>query len=207
MERYMMILKSLKRMNPELEQALRDDVYPITVQKNEIFQIPFARKEHLYFIEKGLMRYYVKIKSKEYTMEFKQEDQFIIGLKNIDGAYQSEGLGIEALEESLLWCIPGDLVKELREKYPRFSSQCFLIFTRDHSEAAIAKHCTWPGGTMGNFDCLRKDFPDLIPRVPLHHLANFTQIPEWKLRHLLDSPIKLHGGATRRRRRRSKGAA
>jgi hypothetical protein len=206
MERYMLILKSIKRMNPELEQTLRKNVYPITVQKNEIFQVPFARLEHLYFIEKGLMRYYINIHGEETTVEFKQEDQFVIGLKNTD-AYQTEGLGIEALEESTLWCFPGNMVKELLEKQPRFHTQYYGILNREFSAWGQSVHCRHPGGGASNLDNIRHWFPNLLHRIPLHHLASYTQTPERTLRHLLASPLKLYGARTTRHRRKSRGAA
>ena len=199
MERYMMILKSIKRMNPELEQALRDSVYPIIIQKHELFQIPFARKEHLYFIEKGIFRYFFVLNRKEYTLEFKKEDQFIIGLREDDHVHQHVGLGIEALENAILWCIPGDLVKRLRENYPRFVFHYHGILSRDFVEWSRAKNCTHPWGYMGNFHGLRKEFPELIDRVPIRYLANFTQIQEKVLLHLLQSNIWLHNALTRHR--------
>lgn len=204
MERYMLILKSIRRMNPELEQTLRENVYPITVRKNEIFQIPYARLENLYFIEKGLMRYFVRIKGSECTTEFKKEDQFIIGLKDTD-AYQSEGLGIEALEDSTLWVFPQNLVKDLFEKHRRFQSHLFEIKNRDFSDWAKTEPCRRPGGGANNLLRIQNFFPNLLHRIPLHHLAEFTNTPEKRLRHLLASPIKLHGAGESRHRGKARG--
>ena len=200
----MLILKSIRRMNPELEQALRENVYPINVRKNEIFQIPYARLEHLYFIEKGLMRYFVRIDGSESTTEFKKEDQFIIGLKGTD-AYQSEGLGIEALEDSTLWVFPQNLVKDLFEKHRRFRSHIFEIKNRDFVDWDKSLPCRRSAGGTHNLLSIQKYFPNLLHRIPLPHLADFTNTPEKRLRHLLASPIKLHGAGEDRHRRKARG--
>jgi hypothetical protein len=56
MERYMMLLKSYKRMPLELEQTLRENVHPLTVCKHDIFQPIGTITDYLYFVEKGLFR-------------------------------------------------------------------------------------------------------------------------------------------------------
>ena len=48
----MILLKSFKRMNPELEQELRDNFYPITIEKGQVLQEPGTVNDILYFVEK-----------------------------------------------------------------------------------------------------------------------------------------------------------
>jgi hypothetical protein len=138
-------------------------------------------------------------KRKQYTLEFKKEDQFIIGLRDHKGAHRCEGTAIEALEDSILWCLPSDVVKSLREKYPRFFDHCSEILIREFVEGSIAQDCTAVAGTADSFKSLCTDYPDLIHRVPIPYLANFTRIPEKRLQHLLDNPIQLPSIGERRR--------
>jgi hypothetical protein len=200
MERYMMLLKSFKRMNPELEQALRDNVYRINLTKSEILQSPTALNNNIYFVEKGLLHIFGYKQEQKITMAFRWEDQFVLTLKSIFDTDQGPYDGIEALEDSTLWCIPGDLVKELLEKYIRFSIQYQQIVIRDTIAIRDTYRCSRPKGGLANLNNLRSRFPKLIQRVPIQYLASLTMIPEKKLKHLLESPIELHTNLKRRRR-------
>ena len=59
MERYMVLLKSFKRMPIELEQTLRSNFQPMEVRKGEIIQQEDTLTDKLYFVEKGLIRLFV----------------------------------------------------------------------------------------------------------------------------------------------------
>jgi CRP-like cAMP-binding protein len=200
MERYMMILKSIKRMNPELEQALRANVYPITIPKQVILRSKPEINDSLYFVEKGLLHYYYLLDNQEISLEFRWEDQFINIIESFNGIARDPDLEIETLENSILWCIPGQLVRELYAKYVRFSIQYLEISTRDYVAHINATRCSRPGAGLENFNQLCARFPQLLHRVPIHYLSNFTGIPEKELKHLLESQIRLHTDLTRRRR-------
>jgi hypothetical protein len=56
MERYMILLKSYKRMPLELEQTLRKNVRPLTVRKHDIIQPVGTISDHLCVVEKHLVK-------------------------------------------------------------------------------------------------------------------------------------------------------
>ena len=74
MERYMMLLKSYKRMPLELEQILRENVLPLPVRKHDIVQPAGTITDQLYFVEKGLFHLYVnRWDGNVLTLRFKTE--------------------------------------------------------------------------------------------------------------------------------------
>lgn len=198
MERYMIVLKSLKRMAPELEEILRENFKPMTLEKGEILQQPATLNDKLYFIEKGLLHMYLPKGKRKITLEFRREDQFALTLDAIFG--QGKGDGIEALEDCLLWWLPGKLAHELADKYHHFSLQYHDILARHMIMAQAFLRCSNPAAGPENFDYFRSEFPELVHRVPNCYLASLTEIPEKKLKHLLESPIKLNVGYTRTHR-------
>jgi signal-transduction protein with cAMP-binding, CBS, and nucleotidyltransferase domain len=199
MERYMMLLKSFKRMHPELEQALRENFYCLPLGKGEILQSPGVLNNNLYFVEKGLLHIFGLKRRDKITMAFRWEDQFVITLKSVWGSKKRYD-GIEALEDSILWCIPGDVVDDLLEKHARFNLQFNHILIRETIAIQNVFDCSQPVGGLENLKNLCSRFPQLVHRVPLSYLANLTEIPEKKLKHLLESPIALHTDLKRRRR-------
>jgi hypothetical protein len=196
MERYLIVLKSYKRMPIELEQILRANIHPTTVRKHEMIQPVGTVSDHIYFIEKGLFRMFYPWDGKQNTFRFKKEDQFIISLKQ----RMPDVIGIEALEDSILWCFPGSLVHELRSKFHQFAFQYSVMLYKDRSYPEDA--VTRPDRGALNYYTLCKLFPDLLSRVPIPYLASYTKIPESVFRHLHSRKIRLNFLTTRRYRRR-----
>src|SRR5580658_5073614 len=102
MERYMMLLKSFKRMPFELEQILRENVHPLAVRKHDLIQPIGTVSDYLYFVEKGLFHIFLEKDKNKVSLRFKREDEFIISLKEIFTNAEEQGDGIEALEDGLL---------------------------------------------------------------------------------------------------------
>jgi CRP-like cAMP-binding protein len=201
MERYLMILKSYKRMPPALEEILRENIHPLPVRKHDIIQPYGTITDNLYFIEKGLFHLFIEKDGRQITLRFKTEDEFIVSLEELFHQAKVKGTGIEALEDGLLWRFPGSLVSELKEKYHQFGLQFSTILTKDLISMEQARDCSSEDGGSDNYDQLCASFPELLDRVPISYLAKFTEIPEHIFRHLHSNKIKLHVFTTRRRNR------
>ena len=200
MERYMMLLKSYKRMPLELEEILRENVQALTVRKHDIIQPTGTVTDCLYFVEKGLFHLYVKRwDGKQHTLRFKKEDEFIISLSELFPDGKIHATGIEALEDGILWTFPGPLVSSLKEKFPQFRFQFSIIITKDWIRIEEAGRCNHPMGGSDNYDRLCQYAPELLDRVPIPYLANYTNMPENIFRHLHSTKIKLNVSTTRRR--------
>ena len=97
----MILLKSFKRMVPELERTLRENVYALTLQKGQGLQEPATLNNNIYFIEKGLLYYFMLKGNRKETLRFGVEDQFVV---TTDTVYDpKEGDGIESLAECTFW--------------------------------------------------------------------------------------------------------
>jgi hypothetical protein len=201
MERYMMLLKSYKRMPLELEQILRENVKPLPVRKHDIIQPVETLSDYLYFVEKGLFHIFLEKDGKQVTLRFKREDEFIISLKEVFGNAKVHGDGIEALEDGLLWLFPGSLVSDLKVRYHEFILQYSAIITNDWISIEEAGQCSRQPGGSYNFDRLCKTSPELLDRVPIQYLANYTNLSERVFRHLHSTRLKLNVSTTRRRKR------
>jgi signal-transduction protein with cAMP-binding, CBS, and nucleotidyltransferase domain len=201
MERYMMLLKSFKRMPLELEQILRDNVQPLAVRKHDIIQPIGTLSDYLYFVEKGLFHLFLEKDGKQVTLRFKREDEFIICLKEVFSNAKVHGDGIEALEDGLLWLFPGSLVSDLQDKYHQFGIQYGTILAKDWISIEESGRCSRQTEGSNNYDLLCATSPELLDRVPIQYLANYTNIPEKVFRHLHSTKIKLNVLTTRRRRR------
>jgi hypothetical protein len=201
MERYMIVLKSYKRMPLELEQILRENVHSLPVRKHDIIQPVGTVTDNIYFVEKGLFRLFVDRQGTPATLRFKREDEFIISLKELSSKRKLPGSGIEALEDGFLWLIPGPLVSRLKFEYHQFTLQYTTIIMKGWISSEVGMKCSNQNGGSGNYDLLREYSPELLDRVPIQYLADYTNIPEKIFRHLHSSKMKLKVSTRRRRKR------
>jgi hypothetical protein len=200
MERYMMLLKSYKRMPLELEKILRENVQPLTVRKGDVIQPIGTITDNLYFVEKGLFHLFLEKNGEQVTLRFKMEDEFIVSLKEVFQDEKVHGDGIEALEDGLMWLFPGNLVSDLKFKYHEFGMQYNSILTKDWMSIARSGRYSRPTEGSDTYDHLCATSPELLDRVPISYLANYTNTPEHIFRHLHSTKIKLNVLTTRRRR-------
>lgn len=200
MERYLVVLKSFKRMPAGLEQAYRDNVERMTVCKNQIIQHPGAVTDAIYFIEKGAYRLYEDREGNNFTYGFRIEDDFILALKelNPDPRYVD---GIQSLEDGVLWRIPGSLIADLQNESMHFQFHYRIIMSRDAVHSRQSMRCSVRDGGSDNYRSLSKYSPRLLQRIPIPYLAEFTGIPENLFRHLHSSSINLNLSTKRRRKR------
>jgi CRP-like cAMP-binding protein len=184
MERYMILLKSFKRMPIELEQTLRENVRPMEVRKGEIIQLEETLTDNLYFIEKGLIRFFItRWDGQQVSMRFKREDEFIVALKAIFKDEQ-RGDGLEALEDGLLWVFPGPLIQVLKLQYHQFVEQYSAIIMKDWVHLEEAGRCRDHIGGESNYHQIQEYFPELLNRVPIQYLASFAHTSEHVFREL-----------------------
>jgi len=200
MERYMTILNDLYELTPELEQDFRKNVYPMTLVKSQILQ-PFDKTNNiLYFIEKGLVEYSKRDGSEIFSVGFRCEDEFVNTVLSDSGVDENQEMQIEALEDCILWCFPGDFVEKLYSQMGPFTYHYTRLLEREAVALFGALRCTTPGAGLENYQRLSAKFPYWLKRVPLPYLAAFAQIPQKQLKHLIESPIKLTAETIRRRR-------
>jgi CRP-like cAMP-binding protein len=186
-------------MNPELEQALKEHFQPLEIEKGHIFQAYGALNDNLYFLERGMLRRYIDEPNRRITLQFHLDDEFVITFKHMGGKIMGTGSGLEVLEDSLLWCIPGKIVDELKLQHLRFVTQLTEILVRGIIGMQNANICSHADGSSANYKNLCERFPRWLSRVPIEYLADFTNIPEKIFRHLHESSIKLYVSGERRR--------
>jgi hypothetical protein len=110
------------------------------------------------------------------------------------------------LEDGLLWLFPGSLVSDLKFKYREFGTQFDAILMKDCISIQEAGRCSRESEGSENYDRLCATAPELLDRVPIPYLADYTNIPEKVFRHLHSTKFKLNVSTTRRRRRQSEMA-
>jgi CRP-like cAMP-binding protein len=185
MERFMVVLSSIKRMPAALKEDLQKGVYPVRLKKGEIIQTATDHVDGIYFVEKGLVQLFKIKDAQKYIHRFTIEDQFIIAVKAVLSLKtRSEGFSIEALEDCILWHFSSTLLQEIFEKHSLFRLHYTQILGVDLGLMELAGMCGRFENDNGNYYLLRENFPYLLDRVPTPNLANFISLKESVFRHL-----------------------
>lgn len=200
MERLIAILNSISELPQPLEQLLREIFTRTTVAQGEMLLRPGEVNNNLYFIERGLFHIFEPDGDFSITMQFNWEDQFLFA--SLATEFKE---GIEALEDSVLWCLPREAWENLRRTQMDFLRHDYMILEREFALKRKSLGCVEQETDQERVRFLRDNFPTLVERLPLKYLTGLTQIPEPRLKNLLDSENAIRDTLRRRRRRPSGG--
>jgi len=203
MEQYMKVLKSYKRMALELELYLRENVKPVIFRKNDIIQKEGILCDHIYFIERGIVREFFYEGRNQRTVWFKKENEFIISLQNAFNKSAEYAMFIEALEDCVLWAFPADLINHLTKHFVEFNNHLIIMMTKDMIKMEKNYKLNRKKElTSLRYDYLRQESPDFFTRVPVKHLASFVGISVKAFEHFGQNNIHLKMSSRRRVRRK-----
>lgn len=167
------LFKLLADLPGEIQQELNRFIDRKEFEKGEhLVKIGFPCR-YLYFIESGLVRTYcINDEGKEINIEFSIEGQFIT---SIDAFYNQSAsqVGIQSLEDTTSLCIGHDALNTMFDRYPELNKIGRIL-----TEQNFVRREKWHAHKFlmdaGNrYNNLLKNFPELIQRVPLQHLASY----------------------------------
>ncbi|MES0882399.1 Crp/Fnr family transcriptional regulator [Roseibium sp. SCP14] len=146
------------------------------VEPGEILFAAGDRLEDLYFIISGLVRYfYVTPDGREFNKNFVTKGSVVTCLSSF---LQSEPSPFftESLEETLLVCLPMDLVRSLRAddfRWERIINGFIvrLALQKEQREASFLLD-----DATKRYEAFLKDFASVSPRLPQYHIASYLGI-------------------------------
>src|SRR6186713_1954818 len=198
MEQYMKILKSYKRMPIELERKYRENVKLLEVRKSDILQKIGTISDHIYFIEKGVIRGFGYKERKQQTYWLRKENDFILSLKKLFPEPLEIPICIEALEDSILWDFPASLVNELENEFAAFNTQFMTMMLKDMEKRKSEFRALQKNSPAEMYNYVRQHAPGLIGRVPAKYLASYMNTTVSVFNHLHKSHISLNLSSKRR---------
>jgi len=185
MEQYMKVLKSYKRMPREMEDRIRENVKPIRFPDATFIQKEGTFCNHIYFIEKGVVRIY----HGERTTQFKKENEFIIS--NLEDVYGYKAPGIEALEDITAWDFSPQMLEDTAEQFDLFHQHLNIMMMKDMKMITeINSLVSSADAASLLYDYLRRQSPDLLDRVAPAHIASFLGVSEKVFLHMKSSNIR-----------------
>ena len=136
--------------------------------------------QEVFFIERGIVRQFYTKEGKDITHAFYAENSFYTSLDNIY-FQQPNQFGLEVLEPSKVRVAEFAQVEAVINNYPkleRFMRMLLISFLKNLSDTLYAiKFQT----AQERYELLLKNYPQILLRVPLGHVASFLGITQQTL--------------------------
>jgi len=133
---------------------------------------PGSVADHLYFIEKGVIRSYVKEEERQITTWITEENEIIgptrtIGTNNLCQEY------LQALEDTDLVALPVDFTEFIFNTYPETNVVGRRIWEYYYRKAEERAHICRITSAEKKYKHLMETRPELINRISLKYIASY----------------------------------
>jgi len=171
MEEIIQKIKDITELSDELELLLRRILRPDVLKKKQKLLKKGQICTRLYFIEKGLLRLYVKHGDRERTSWFMLDGDLATSVTSFFERVPSLET-IEALEDCVLWSISWRELQDLYEADPRFRKVGQYFTEKYYCQDDRLKIMLLTKSPAAFFDYLKEKFPKVVDRVPKKYLAS-----------------------------------
>lgn len=158
----------------------------MTLDRHEVIIDPEKTDNHLYFIREGLVRAYVTADGREITFWIGAEGAAVMSMESYVNNRQGYET-IETIEPTSLFRIRLSILQELYQTDIHLAN-----WGRKLAEKEIirAERCLIPQlytTATSRYMAFMRDYPDLLNRVPLEHLASYLGITPVSLSRIRSS--------------------
>ncbi len=180
MEELIQKINAIYPLPEELELLLRKTIRRDEISKKQKLLRTGQICTRLYFIEKGLLRLYVKHGNKERHSWFMLEGDLVTSVTSFFERSPSLET-IEALDNCVLWSVSWQELQDFYEKFPGFRKVGQYFTEKYYCQDDRLKIMLLTKSPAVFFDYLQKNFPKVVKHVPKKYLASSMGITEQTL--------------------------
>ena len=195
MKQYSKVFKSIRNLPPGFYSQLDQNAQCLFLKKGDLIKTVGQDSHRLLFIEKGIVRGYLR----EYheTYWFKKENNFIFLIQEND-----KQLGLEILEDGILWEFTGSSVTRIEREFPSFTFHLMYLLAEETTGIQQMTPLERRKDPVLFYDYLRQESQDLCTGVSPAHLASLIGVSEKEFAHLNKSDLHIPMTFARRRPRK-----
>jgi CRP-like cAMP-binding protein len=200
MRQYSKVFKSIGRLPSDFYSELDQNAQCLSLKKGELIKTVGQHSDRLLFIEKGVVRGYLV----EYqdTYWFKKENHFIFLLQQFGSHEIDKQVGIEMVEDGVLWDFTGSFVTQIQQKFPSVNFHLMNLLMDEINRIERMTSLERQRDPAMFYDYLRQESPDLFTSVSHAQLASFIGVSEKEFTHLHKSDLHIPMSSTRHRLRK-----
>ena len=175
MDAFLAICHAIQPLSEPLRQALRELVQREELPKRHQLLRSGQVAQRLYFLETGVVRGFYLQDGKDMSSWFMKDGDFVISILSFFSQQPSREY-VELLSESVVWSLTYAQLQGLYHQFPEFNYVGRVLTEKYYvlSEQR-ALHLRLPSAAE-RYDQLLRDFPAMLQRVPLKHIASHLGI-------------------------------
>jgi CRP-like cAMP-binding protein len=175
MEKLLHFFDATLVLDPMEKESLTSLVQHRTYLRNEDIQSIGATCKTIYFMEKGMARIYYFKDETEITESFSFENQMIVRFESLYNGTPSRK-GIQALEDSEVWCIHAPSLFSLYDTHPKLERLFRMLFEQQHVQSILRLESLQFHSAEERYMQLIAEQKQIIQRIPLKYIASYLGI-------------------------------
>lgn len=177
MKEFFDILNSIHSLSPALQQYLSTVLKSVTIERKNFILKEGEICKSLFYIEKGLIRCFYNINSKEVSSWFMKEGDLITSVESFfrqKPSYES----IQVLEDCSLIGIQYDELQHMYHHFPEMNFIARVLTEKYYTLSEQRLYSIRMLRASERYKFLIDNFPELIQRVPSKYLSSYLSISE-----------------------------
>ncbi len=162
-------------LQPETKNFLRENTFPLSIPRGEYLLKAGQVCTHYYFIQKGILRSFLKYGNKEITIWINPENEVTTAIRSMAHSAPTDEY-IQAVEECDLVAMHYDAMHEMYDRFPEMNRVGRMLLEQYYSESEERVYiCRIPGAHL-RYQHFVESRPELANRVPLKYIASYLGI-------------------------------
>ncbi|TWI80565.1 CRP-like cAMP-binding protein [Lacibacter cauensis] len=147
----------------------------VTYTKGSLLLEAGSMNEFVYFIEKGIVRGFIRDAGKDITTWISCENEFVTSISGL--VYNAPALeSIETIEHCSLYRMPVAALDKLYSEYPEFNITARILYQRYYGDAERRAFIARLSAAEDRYRFFLDYYAHLANRVPLKFIASFLGI-------------------------------
>jgi len=169
------VFKTFHELNPEIEEIINEQTFPLTFAKNKHIASPFKKNRFIYLILQGAVHGYIKTEDGKATTWIAVKNELAGTIRNLWTEEASEEY-IESIEPVLAIAIPHAMSRHLYNEFPiaNFVGRKMTeIYFKSASERAFISRLPT---AKKRYERFLVTYNYLVDQVPLKYIASFLNM-------------------------------
>ena len=167
----------------EIAKYIHEHCFPKKLLRGKFLLKPGEQCEHYYFIDKGLLRAYMKYGGKEITTWINPENEITTSIRSMSNNEPSREY-IQALEDCDLIVIPFESLRYLYDHHPVMNQIGRIVLEQYYGDAEDRAFVSRIPNAEMRYNHFLQSRPELANRVPSKYIASYLGMTEETLSRL-----------------------
>ena len=165
-------LNMVSSLSKEIIRQIDDNTFPLFIEKGKLFLKPGSPTDHFYFIEKGVIRGFIKEEGKQITTWINAENEIVGSIRTL-GTNDLCREYLQALEDTNLVALPVALTEFIFNTYPETNFIGRRLWENNYKKAEERAYiCRIPSAER-RYKHFLETSPHLLNRISLKYIASY----------------------------------